>query len=73
MSLLSTCYVLSSLLNAENMITDVVFSLLYVIVSNICTFSKFQALSYLLNMHYISWFSYQPCVIRTHVIFINNP
>lgn len=62
MSLLSTYYVPSTLLNAENMIADAVFIPLYIIMANICVFSMFQALSYLLNMHCIIWSSYQSWV-----------
>lgn len=41
------------------------FVILYIIVANICVFSMFQALRYLLNIHYVIWSSYQPWVIRT--------
>lgn len=62
-----------ALLNAENMIADdAVFIFLYIIMTTICVFSVFQALSYLLNVHYIIWSSYQPWVIRTSIIFIER-
>lgn len=62
MSLLSTYYVPSTLLNVENIIADAVFIPLYIIMANICLFSMFQALSHLFSMHYVIWSSYQPWV-----------
>lgn len=62
-----------ALLTAENMVADdAVFIFLYIIMTTICVFSVFQALNYLLNMHYIIWSSYQPWAIGTSIIFVER-